>query len=146
MAGKSNPKKDVEARRKYAQAFNSTLINIWIDRVRHYDAINTGRLLNSLIATKFVIDSDASVMEFSQEFLDYGIYVDAGTGKETPKGESPDHFSSLTKRRVKKPWLTPRYYRSFCRIKEFLAESFALQAIGVYSTGLDDKSLRASIR
>lgn len=144
MARRSYPVTDVRARKKYARAFNSTLIKIWAERIEKLGAIDTGRLRYSLLATRFKINDEASVMEFALEFVYYGIYVDAGTGRETPIGNPGD--IGRAKRRVRKPWFSPKFYRSYKNISEFISESFGRQAVAVITSGLDDAALRNSIR
>ena len=106
--------------------------------------MDTYRLLRSLRAVSFKIDSDATQAEFSQEFVYYGIYQDSGTGRETPKGNPGD--IGRQKIRKRRRWFNPKYYMSYRNILEFFAESLGLQAMNIISNALDDEKLRNSIR
>lgn len=55
------------------------------------------------------------------KFLDYGVYQDRGTGRETPRGNPGD--IGRAKVRERRPWLSKKFYSSYCRIRDFFADN-----------------------
>lgn len=151
MAPQSDPAKNIEARRKYAKAFNDTLIAIWKERVVKL-GIFSGRklkdgalnLYGSILASQLKVNSDFTEMFFEQKFNEYGIYVDAGTGREVYKGNPGD--IGRDKKRVAKKWFYPKYYMSFANIRDFMAENLGQQVASVITNALTEKFFRESLR
>lgn len=125
--GQINSPRDAEAeRREYARAFNSTMVKIWKEKVMLLNAIDKGRLYNSVVGVHLSMDEKVTTVELRQQFMEYGIYAERGTGSNTPKGNSGDIGRPNT--RKKKPWMTRKYLASMFNIREFFADSLGIQA------------------
>ncbi len=89
-ASSSTEQQAIEARQKYVTAFNQTRIKIWQEQITLLDVIDTGALLASPKA--FPVRADGRFFEvgLSQAFLEYGLWQDYGTGRETPRKSSAE--------------------------------------------------------
>lgn len=103
----------------------------------------TGALIMSTKIKSFSHDSEYSDLRFEEQFLDYGVFVDAGTGREVPIGNPGD--IGRVKVRKPKPWFSRKYFLSVMNLREFYAENFGLRTIGMIASAIDSKALRASI-
>lgn len=130
----------IEARAKFVQAFNETMIKIWQEKITLLGVIDTGRLLASPISIATRADGTFSEVTLSQAFLEYGIWQDYGTGKEVPRGNSGD----LGREKVRKErhWFSRKYYGSVMNLKEMMSESLGQQFLGMISNALDPKNFR----
>ena len=75
----------IDARKKYVMAFNDTMLRIWQEKITLLGVIDTGRLLASPKALPVRADGRFFEVGLSQTFLEYGLWQDYGTGKETPR-------------------------------------------------------------
>ena len=142
-----------EARRKYTEAFDNTLLGMWEEKQyklfgkRHTSGRykrRTGELIRSTTSLRFKSDAEAISVEFEEQFREYGIYVDAGTGGEVARG-NPGDIGLAEKRRKAKPWFKRKYYLSVMNLRDFYAENLALQTVDIVAEALNDKSLRKNI-
>ena len=71
------------------------------------------------------IRADGQFIEqgLSQSFLEYGLWQNFGTGKETQRGNRGD--MERKKVRQKKPWFSRKYYASVMNLRDFLADNMA---------------------
>lgn len=120
------------------------MLEIWNDRIIRMGILDTYSLRNSLKAVRFKMDKDAMEVEFGQRFKSYGVYQDAGTGKETPIGNPGD--IGRHKVRERRPWFNPSFYSSYRNILEAFAESIGLQSMNIITNALKEENLRKSIR
>ena len=127
-------------REKFITAFNTTMIKIWQEQITLLDVIDTGRLLHSPISVRVQADGRFYECSLSQAFLEYGLWQDFGTGKETPRGNSGD--IGRTKRRVAKKWFSRKYYASVMNLRDFMADNIGQEFVGVVAKALDDKYRR----
>lgn len=127
-------------RQKFVNAFNKTMIQIWQEQITLLDVIDTGRLLKSPISFPVQADGRFLEMSLSQAFLEYGLWQDFGTGKETPRGNGGD-LGKAKKRQAKK-WFSRKYYASVMNLKDFLAESIGEEFVGLVAKAIDDKFRR----
>ena len=118
------------------------------------DVIDTGNLFASLKVLPLRADDNYFEVGLSQPFLEYGLWQDYGTGRETPRGNSSDlgrvkssrasRTQSQTglnsaetqprtafRKRQRRRWFSRQYYASVMNLKEFLEEN-----IGATFTGL----------
>lgn len=130
----------LEARQKFVNAFNATMIQIWKEQITLLNVIDTGRLLRSPLTLPVRADGTFTELSLSQAFLEYGLWQDFGTGKETPRGNSGD--IGREKRRKEKKWFSTKYYASVMNLKDFLAESIGEEFVGLVARALDDKYRR----
>lgn len=68
--------------RRYADEWARMMVNIWRDRIAMSGAIDTGRLLNSVTDGGHTVGPDGLEATFMFRFVEYGIYVDGGSGPE----------------------------------------------------------------
>lgn len=97
------------------------MVKIWKEQITLLGVIDTGRLLHSPISIGMSADGKFSQVQLSQAFLEYGIWQDYGTGRETPRGNSGD--IGREKKRQRRRWFSRKYYASVMNIKEFYEES-----------------------
>ena len=127
-------------REKFVTAFNETMLKIWKEQMTLLDVIDTGALLASPKSLPIRADGQFIELGLSQSFLEYGIWQNFGTGKETPRGNKGD--IGRKKVRQKKPWFSRKYYASVMNLRDFLADNMAKEFVGVVAQSLDDKYLR----
>ena len=127
----------IDARKKYVMAFNDTMLRIWQEKITMLDVIDTGALLASPKALPVRADGRFFEVGLSQAFLEYGLWQDYGTGKETPRGNPGD--IGRAKRRQRRKWFSTKYYASVMNIKEFMADSLGRQFQGIIAEALDQK-------
>lgn len=116
-------------REKYILAWNDTMIKIWKEQITLLGVIDTGRMLQSPIKLATRADGRFVECQLSQAFLEYGIWQDYGTGKETPRGNSGD--IGRAKVRKRRPWFSKKYYASVMNIKDFMAENLGKEYQGI---------------
>lgn len=127
-------------REKFVSAFNETMLKIWKEQMTLLDVIDTGALLASPKSLPIRADGQFIELGLSQSFLEYGLWQNFGTGKETPRGNKGD--IGRKKVRQKKPWFSRKYYASVMNLRDFLADNMAKEFVGVVAHSLDDKYLR----
>ncbi|MGN0238271.1 MAG: hypothetical protein ACI4AK_09360 [Lepagella sp.] len=129
----------LEARRKFVEAWNKTMIDIWQEKIFKYGIIDKGNLYHSPMSLAVRADGRFYDITLSQTFLEYGIWQDLGTGREVPIGNSGD--IGRDKVRQRRPWFSPKYYASVMNLKDFYAESLGYEFIGMFAD-LDSDDLR----
>lgn len=127
-------------REKFVTAFNETMLKIWKEQMTLLDVIDMGALLASPKSLPIRADGQFIELGLSQSFLEYGLWQNFGTGKETPRGNKGD--MGRKKVRQKKPWFSRKYYASVMNLRDFLADNMAKEFVGVVAQSLDDKYLR----
>ena len=134
MSGVSE-KQAFEERHKYVMAFNDTMLKIWQEQITLLEVIDTGQLLASPMA--FPVRADGRFFEvgLSQAFLEYGLWQDYGTGKETPRGNSGD--IGREKKRKRRRWFSKKYYSSVMNIRDFFADNLGREFQGIISDAFD---------
>ena len=121
----------LEERRKWVTAFNDTMLRIWQEQITLLDVIDTGALLASPKALPLRADGRFMEVGLSQTFLEYGLWQDYGTGRETPRGNSGD--LGRAKKRQRRRWFSRKYYASVMNLKEFLESNIGAEFCGVMS-------------
>ena len=129
-----------QEREKYVLAFNDTMLKIWQEQITLLDVIDTRQLLASPMA--FPVRADGRFFEvgLSQAFLEYGLWQDYGTGKETPRGNSGD--IGREKKRKRRRWFSKKYYSSVMNIRDFFADNLGREFQGIIANCFDDKTFR----
>ena len=122
-------------REKFVTAFNDTMIKIWQEQITLLGVIDTGALLASPKAIAMRADGRFFEVSLSQAFLEYGLWQDYGTGRETPRGNSGD--IGRTKVRQRRKWFSRKYYASVMRIKEFYEDNIGRSFTGIISNALN---------
>lgn len=151
MNGTDN--QQLEARRKYVTAFNTTMVKIWREQIALLGVIDTGALYRSTVGVSLTADGKFIDITLSQAFNTYGLFVDYGTGRNTPRGHrgalslerNPGDIgrangrlsplsASLAKNR--KRWFSRKYYASVMNIQEFYADSLGQEFCRAISNAL----------
>ena len=129
-----------QEREKYVLAFNDTMIKIWQEQITLLDVIDTRSLLRSPMALPVRADGRFFEVGLSQAFLEYGLWQDYGTGKETPRGNSGD--IGREKKRKRRRWFSKKYYSSVMNIRDFFADNLGREFQGIIADSFDDKNFR----
>ena len=124
-----------QEREKYVLAFNDTMIQIWQEQITLLDVIDTRSLLRSPMALPVRVDGRFFEVGLSQAFLEYGLWQDYGTGKETPRGNSGD--IGREKKRKRRRWFSKKYYSSVMNIRDFFADNLGREFQGIISDAFD---------
>ena len=111
--------KSTEERSKYVRAFNATMVRIWREQISLLGVIDTGALYRSTIAVRMTADGKFTQITLAQSFNTYGIFVDYGTGSNTPRGNSGDLGDGFVNRRKRLRWFSRKYFASVMNIQEF---------------------------
>ncbi len=120
-----------QEREKFVTAFNDTMIKIWQEQITLLGVIDTGALLASPKAIAMRADGRFFEVSLSQAFLEYGLWQDYGTGRETPRGNSGDIGRAKVRQRRK--WFSRKYYASVMNIKEFYEDNIGRSLTGILS-------------
>lgn len=129
----------IEARRKFVEAWNKTMIDIWQEKIYKYHIIDSGNLYRSPLALAVRADGRFYDITLSQSFVEYGIWQDLGTGREVPIGNHGD--IGRDKVRQRRPWFSPKYYASVMNLRDFYADSLGREFVGLFAN-LDTDDLR----
>lgn len=140
MSGVNKEQQAQAEREKYVLAFNDTMLKIWQEQITLLDVIDTHSLLRSPIALPVRTDGRFFEVGLSQAFLEYGLWQDYGTGRETPRGNSGD--LGHEKVRGRRRWFSRKYYASVMNIKEFFADNLGKEYQGILSDIFNDKEMR----
>ena len=143
MSGVNKEQQAQAEREKYVLAFNDTMLKIWQEQITLLDVIDTHSLLRSPIALPVRTDGRFFEVGLSQAFLEYGLWQDYGTGRETARGNSGD--LGHEKVRGRRRWFSRKYYASVMNIKEFFADNLGKEYQGILSDIFNDKELRKRI-
>lgn len=119
------------------------MVKIWKEKIVLLDVIDTGALLSSPAPLKLITDNQFTTVTLSQQFLEYGVWQNYGTGKEVYRGNPGD--IGRPKVRKKKPWYFRKYYGSVLNIKEFMAENLGKQFTGIFTEVFNDLDWRHKI-
>lgn len=137
---KSNP---LDERRQYVTAFNDTMIKIWREKIALLGAIDTGRLYRSTVAVAMRADGTFTDITLAQQFPTYGLFVDYGTGRNTPRGNPGD--IGHDNRRKRKKWFSVKYYASVMNFQEFLADNLGRQGAIIIANALSKDLMRQAV-
>ena len=124
-----------QERQKFVNAFNDTMLKIWQEQITLLGVIDTGALLASPKALPVRADGRFFEVGLSQTFLEYGLWQDYGTGRETPRGNSGD--LGRAKKRQRRKWFSRKYYASVMNIKEFYEDNIGKSFTGIISNALN---------
>ena len=140
MSGANREQQAQDEREKYVMAFNDTMVKIWQEQITLLGVIDTHSLLRSPTALPVRTDGRFFEVGLSQAFLEYGLWQDYGTGRETPRGNSGD--LGHEKVRGRRRWFSRKYYASVMNIKEFFADNLGRQYQGILSDIFNDREMR----
>ena len=140
MSGANREQQAQDEREKYVMAFNDTMLKIWQEQITLLGVIDTHSLLRSPTALPVRTDGRFFEVGLSQAFLEYGLWQDYGTGRETPRGNSGD--LGREKVRGRRRWFSRKYYASVMNIKEFFADNLGKEYQGILSDIFNDREMR----
>lgn len=151
MSG-ANDKEQLEARRKYVRAFNSTIVKIWREQISLLGVVDTGALYRSTVGVSLTADGKFIDITLSQAFNTYGLFVDYGTGRNTPRGHrealsserNPGDIGKANGRKRKR-WFSRKYYASVMNIQEFYADSLGQEFCRAISNALNPDIMRRAV-
>ena len=124
----------LQERQEFVTAFNDTMLKIWQEQITLLGVIDTGALLTSPKALPLRADGRFFEVGLSQSFLEYGLWQDYGTGRETPRGNCGD--LGRAKKRQRRRWFSRKYYASVMRLKEFYEENIGKEFCNILSSAL----------
>ena len=122
----------------YSKAWYDKMVEIWRDRIDAMNILDTGALRGSVAGNGFAMDEAGGQMAF--KFLQYGIFVDLGTGKGYKRGNGGDleflgkdyrKQHNLGKARKKRPWFSTSWYVSTKVIRDVYARLVGDQFVGI---------------
>lgn len=131
----------VESRKKYIEAWNKTMLDIWQERIYRLGVMCTGALWRSPLSMPVRADGRFLDVSLSQTFLEYGLWQDLGVGREVPHGNSGD--IGREKKRQRRRWFSTKYYASVMNLRDFMAESLGSEFTGMFAS-LDSDAQRRS--
>ena len=132
-------------REKYVRAFNSTMIKIWREQIALLGVIDTGALYRSTLAVSMTADNKFTSVTLAQSFNTYGLFVDYGTGSNTPRGNSGDLGEGFVNRRKRRRWFSRKYYASVMNIQEFFADNIGRDCCLAIAHALNPDTMRKSV-
>lgn len=133
MNGNTNPE---EERRKYVNAFNATMIKIWREQITLLGVVDTGALYRSTVGISTQADGKFTSVTLAQSFNTYGLFVDYGTGSNTPRGNSGDLGEGFTNNRKRRRWFSRKYFASVMNLQEFFADNLGKDMANTISNAL----------
>ena len=122
----------------YSKAWYDKMVEIWRDRIDAMNILDTGALRGSVAGNGFAMDEAGGQMAF--KFLQYGIFVDLGTGKGYKRGNGGDleflgkdyrKQHNLGKARKKRPWFSTSWYVSTKVIRDVYARLVGEKFVGI---------------
>lgn len=126
-----------QQKKDWFEGWSKMMVQIWRDRLHKHRVWRSGSLYASVSEQHLSMEgANANVVKIVHNFLQYGIYVDMGTGKEF--GGERNEKGQLIKEtaRKPKPWLSKAYYRSTMVAKDFAAEAYGDQFVAIMSTNI----------
>lgn len=139
----STNKNSVEERRKYVRAFNATMVKIWREQIALLGVIDTGALYRSTVGISMTADGKFIDITLEQAFNTYGLFVDYGTGRNTPRGNPGDIGKANGRHR--KRWFSRKYFASVMNIQEFYADSLGREFCRAISNALNPDIMRRAV-
>ena len=105
--------------------------------------IDTGALYRSTIGISMTADGKFIDITLEQAFNTYGLFVDYGTGRNTPRGNPGD--IGKANGRLRKRWFSRKYFASVMNIQEFYADSLGQEFCRAISNALNPDIMRRSV-
>lgn len=125
----------IAEREKFVEGWNNTMVDIWRERIRLLDVVDTGALLGSPVQLPVRSDGRFYDITLSQTFLEYGLWQDLGTGREVPIGNPGD--IGRDKKRERRRWFSTKYYASIMKLRDFMGQSLGAEFKSMFCDTLD---------
>ena len=151
----ADPRTDaIDARQKFVEAWNKTMIDIWAERIYKLKIVQTAHLyhspdLGSTNPLRVPIKADGRFCDLTltQSFAEYGLWVDLGVGREFRHGDyehNKEYIEEHGRKRERRPWFSIRYYSSVMKLRDFMAESLGDEFKAMFCAALDSDNARYS--
>lgn len=140
-------KDDVDIRQRFVEGWNNTMIDIWTERIRLLDVVDTGALLRSPVKLPVQHDGRFLDLTLSQTFLEYGLWQDLGVGRELHHGEherNKEYIENHVLTRDRRRWFSVKYYSSVMKLRDFMAYSIGAEFKSMFCAALDADEARYS--
>jgi hypothetical protein len=131
-----------DIRRKYVEAWNQTMLDIWQERIYKLHVYDSGALWKSPLSLPITADGKYLDVTLSQTFLEYGLWQDLGVGREVAHGNSGD--IGRDKVRERRRWFSVKYFASVMNLRDFFAKCVGDEFKGMVANALDSDKLRNS--
>ena len=119
------------------------MIKIWREQISFLGVVDTGALYRSTVGVSLTADGKFIDITLSQAFNTYGLFVDYGTGSNTPRGNSGD--IGRENKRKRKRWFSRKYFASVMNIQEFYADSLGQEFCRAISNALNPDITRRAV-
>ena len=147
MSGKNNAERYASLSvEQFQEQWARKMVDIWTDRLEMLGAIRTGSLHGSVALSGKSISQEESQLTF--QFLRYGIYVDAGTGRGYTRGNGGDLYflakdyrkeHKLGQPRQKKPWFSRSWRISLRIMANYMQRKLGEEYTGLFAALSDGK-------
>lgn len=129
----------------YQEAWAEKMVQIWTDRILMAGAVRTGTLLRSVQRGASSITDAESLMTF--RFVQYGLYVDRGTGRGYTRGNGGDirrlardyQGRDKMKQREKTRWFTRSWNISLRVLANNLSNRLGKEYLGLFDDLFDKR-------
>lgn len=137
-----------EERVKYVEGWNTTMTQIWQERIQKLGIYETPRRRNRMDEPHlfdelryFPVKHDGTYMQLTLHFSfpEYGIFQDLGVGREKYRG-NPGDIGETTragrerKIRERRKWFSTKWYASVMNMRDFMARSIGKSFVGICAT------------
>lgn len=161
----NRPKATAEDRLKYQEAWASTMIDIWREKIERLHVIDTHTLHQQI--TDNVITASDAMTNIQHKFMEYGIYQDVGTGNGYKKGNAgnldildwryrEEHRLDVPRKsgskgggryssgepRYPREWFSRSYYASVMVLKEQMAYMYGEEFCGLLVDKIEEANRR----
>lgn len=127
----------------YQEAWAEKMVQIWTDRILMAGAVRTGTLLRSVRRGASSITDAESLMTF--RFVQYGLYVDRGTGRGYTRGNGGDiqrlgrdyKGRDKMKQREKTRWFTRSWNISLRVLANYMSNRLGKEYLGLFDDLFD---------
>ncbi len=117
---------------RFVDGWAEMMVQIWQEKIALLDINDTGALMRSVQALPVARQQGMVVIQ--HRFLTYGLYVDAGVGREmgghrNERGQLVGSSGQKIKiRRRAKPWFSPKRFASLAKLRGTVAEIYGRAA------------------
>ena len=126
---------------QFQEQWAKKMVEIWTDRLIMLGGVRTGNLYRSVQRGATSLSTEESIIAFS--FLQYGIYVDAGTGRGYKRGNGGDLYflgkeyrkkHKLGKPRQRRPWFSKSWNISLRVMADYMQQKLADEYTGLFDS------------
>lgn len=143
------------------------MVKIWLERLDLLEVKDKGNLVRSVMPGHVTGDERFFSIELSLSFLEYGLWQDMGTGREIsygnggdvkcrdsvyrkahgldePRKRGPKWGGGETSGKMREPrrWMSPKYYSSTLRLRDYMARSLGNEFKYMFSSALEAENRR----